>query len=149
MNQKSESEVLNELLAAECRCAVRRTLESTVFISYSARQLYAFLMKMGERNRRHCEQLTRRILDSGGAPWPKPADMSSADIHFLDLKHLLARIDGDLCRQIELYKNAGGQLLSSSPAHGLCTSILAVHEKELAEFRRFCSTLFPAGRPAA
>ena len=78
-------DVLNELLAAERSAPSYRLIESIVFVSRAASEDIFVVRRMAEQSQQHAGWLTEVILQLGGSPGLRIADMTSAGLHFLQV----------------------------------------------------------------
>ncbi|MDO8629360.1 MAG: hypothetical protein Q7R41_02605, partial [Phycisphaerales bacterium] len=95
MNDAPLIAVLNELLAAEQQNLAPRLFESTLFVSRLDVEAYDVVRAMAQACREHCAALTELILEFGGQPAPRTGDVTTADLHFLELHYVLPRLIAD------------------------------------------------------
>ncbi len=131
MTNPAVGEILNELLALEQRSIVSRLVESNVFVARTAVEELFALRRLAQWNREHCQKLSQLILDLGGLPGPRGYESSSADLHYLGLRHVLPRIEADLQQIIRRYQLATMRMSGDTPAFKLIQEILQHHEESL------------------
>ena len=129
METSTVVDILNELLTAEHQSVARRLLESTVFIPRSAISGFESLQQMARDNREHTEWLTGLILELGGEPGPRFADLTSADLHYQDFHHALPRLTSGHEALMRKYSLAAGRVDSEPQAGELVSRILARHRE--------------------
>lgn len=127
--------VLNELLAAEQQNIAPRLFESTLFVSRLDVEAYDMACAMAQACREHCAALTELILDLGGQPAPRPADTSTADLHFLELHYVLPRLIADQQALERKYAFAAPRVAAEPRAAVLIGRILERHRRDLAQIQ--------------
>lgn len=142
MDSQTIVAILNELLAAEQSSVLARLNESTVFVSRLSAEASAKVNKMAAAQREHCAWLSESILAQGGSLGPRLQDVSSSDLHFQELHHIMPRVIADREAIIAKYKLAADRFSTESAVDGLISRILARHQDELT------SLAGPLERPA-
>ena len=122
-------DVLNELLAAERSAPAHRLIESTVFVSRAAAEDIFVVRRMTEQSQEHAAWLTEVILQLGGSPGLRVGDMTSAGLHFQELRsampYLLTQSEG----LVRKYTVAAARVSSESQAVDVVGKILARHKE--------------------
>ncbi len=127
--------VLNELLAAEQQNLAPRLFESTLFVSRLDVEAYDVVRAMAQACREHCAALTELILDLGGQPAPRTGDVTTADLHFLELRHLLPRLIADQQTLERKYAVAAPRVAAQPRATALVIRVLDRHQRDLQQLR--------------
>jgi len=127
--------VLNDLLAAENRSLAPRLFESTVFVSRFDIDAHRLVQRMNRAAREHAASLTSLILDLGGEPNPLRLDVSTADLHFLELHAVLPRLIDDQSRVVRAYSRAGASLAHAPRVAAVVARFLAEHQQSLDALR--------------
>ena len=139
-------DVLNELLAAERSAPSLRLIESIVFVSRSAAADVVVVRRMAEQSQQHAGWLTEVILQLGGSPGLRVGDMTSAGLHFLELRsampYLLTEVEG----MVRKYHAASARVSSESQALDVVGKILTRHEENRLSIKARCNE--PAGASA-
>lgn len=131
MNDASLITVLNELLAAEQRNLAPRLFESTLFVSRLDVEAYDVVRTMAQACREHCAALTELILDLGGQPAPRTGDVTTADLHFLELHYVLPRLIADQRFLERKYAVAAPGVAAEPDAAALVSRVLDRHRRDL------------------
>lgn len=129
MDLQTVVDILNELLAAEQRSLARRLVESTLFVSLPTMEDAKIVRHMADKSVEHAQWLTKQILDLEGVPGLRFGDVSTANLHYQELRHALPRLLRDHEELIRKYKLACGRLGSDSPDVQLVPRILARHQE--------------------
>ena len=135
MDNPAIAAALNQLLDAEQQSLVLRVAESTPFVSLAEVAAGNLVRAMAQASRTHREQLTEMILDLGGQPVPRRADLFSGDLHYLDLFSVLPRLLEAQDSLVARYRQLTPQLASVHRAAALAGKILARHEADLQKLR--------------
>ena len=91
MTEPTVVEILRELLVEEQRNLAARLLESTVFVSALAADDLGVIQEIARAGKQHAAWLTGLILDLDGAPVLREADVTSANLHYQAVHHVLPR----------------------------------------------------------
>jgi len=135
MDNPPVAAVLNQLLDAEQQSLVLRVAESTPFVSLSEVTARNLIRAMAQASRMHRELLSEMILDLGGQPVPRRADLLSGNLHYLDLFAMLPQII-DAQESLDVrYRQLTPRLASDRRAAALAGQILARHEADLQKLR--------------
>jgi hypothetical protein len=126
------TDILNALLAEEQKSLASRLLESTVFVSKASVEDFFLVQRLARTSRQTCKQLAGLILELGDAPWPRPADSSTAHLHFHELHSVMPRLKADLENRIRKCTAAVGKLAGEPKAVALAASILERHREDWA-----------------
>ena len=136
-------DVLNELLAAERSAPSERLVESTVFVSRASADDVIIVRRMAEQSQQHAAWLTEVILQLGGSPGLRVGDVTSAGLHFLELRsampYLLAESEG----LVRKYHAAAARVSSEPQAVEVVGKILTRHEENRLAIKARCNE--PAG----
>ena len=125
--------VLNELLAVEQQSLALRLFESTMFLSRLDVGAYDVVQSMADAARDHGGALTKLILELGGEPAPRAGDVTTADLHFLELHYVLPRLISEQQR-IERFCSATASRVAAIPrCAALIARILDRHQRDLAK----------------
>jgi len=132
MNDTLPIAVLNELLIAEQQNLAPRLFESTLFVSRLDVEAYNVVRAMAEACREHCAALTELILDLGGQPAPRTGDVTTADLHFLELHYVLSRLIAEQRFLESKYAIAAPRVSAEPRAAALVSRVLDRHRRDLA-----------------
>ena len=144
MDNPAVAAVLNQLLDAEQQSLVLRVAESTPFISLAEVAAGNVMKEMARTARSNREALTEMILDLGGQPVPRRADLFTSNLHFLDLYAILPHLL-QAQESLEAQSRQLTPLLASDRrAAALARKILARHEADLQKLRSVIPTQTPA-----
>ena len=135
MDNPAVAAVLNQLLDAEQQSVVLRVAESTPFVSLAEVAAGNLVRGMARSSRTHREQLTEMILNLGGQPVPRRADLLSGNLHYLDLFSVLPRLLEAQESLVSQYRQRSPRLASDRQAADLAGKILARHEADLQKLR--------------
>jgi hypothetical protein len=135
MDNPAVAAVLNQLLDAEQQSFAIRIDESTPFISMSEVAAGNVLRGMAKTARLNREKLTEMILDCGGQPVPRRAELFTANLHYLDLFSVLPQLMQAQESVVALYKQLTPRLASDRKAAELAGKILTRHEDDLEKLR--------------
>lgn len=135
MDNPSVAAALNQLLDAEQQSLVLRAAESTPFVSISEVSAGNLIRAMAQASRGHRAELTEMILDQGGQPVPKRADLLSGNMHYLDLQAMMPRLIQAQESIVALYRQIAPRLAGDRRAAALAGQILAHHEAELTKMK--------------
>ncbi len=136
MDNPSVAAVLNQLLDEEQQSLVLRVAESTPFVSLAEVAAGNLIRKMARTSRTHRAQLSELILDLGGQPVPRRADLNTGNLHYLDLFSMFPRLLEAQESLDNLYRQLTPKLASDRRAAALAGQILARHEADLQSLRR-------------
>lgn len=128
-------DVLNELLAREQRSWPARLFESTVFVSQLSVQDLRLVESMNRMATEHARWLAELILALGGTPGPRIDDVTTADLHFQELHHLLPRLVHEHELLVRRYTVAAERVTSEPQAAQLVTRILERHQQSLEQLQ--------------
>lgn len=131
MPNESIAAILNGLLAAEHRNIAPRLCESTVFVSQLSVDANEIVQGMARASRDHCEALTAVILELGGEPVPRGLDVATADLHFLDLSHVLPRFIAAHLSLVAVYRLASSRVGDEPRAASVVSRITGRHRSDL------------------
>ena len=135
MDNPAAAAVLNQLLDAEQQSLAIRIAESTPFVSMSEVAARRVVQAMADNARHNRETLTEMILDLGGQPVPRRADLFTANLHYLDLFAVLPALVQAQESQVALYRELTPLLAPDRKAAALAGKILARHEADLEKLR--------------
>jgi hypothetical protein len=135
MNEQAIVDILNEVLALEQCSLATRLMESTVFVSRPSVDDWNTVRRMARASEEHGAWLADAILQLGGVPGPRVSDVTSADLHFQELHHVLPRLIAD--REALVHKlMLAAQRVSAEPrAAEPVQRILRRHQEELASLQ--------------
>lgn len=122
--------ILNELLSLEQSSLARRLLEATVSVSSTSVPALRLVQRMSTAAREHGAALAKLILDFGGIPAPRRDFITSADLHFQDLQHVLPRLVADQEAIVRNYTLAAQHLSDEPRALAVVTRILQQHQQD-------------------
>lgn len=144
MDNPAVAAVLNQLLDAEQQNLVLRIAESTPFVSMAEVTTWTHIRNMAQASQTHRAKLTDLILDLGGQPVPRRADLLTGNLHYLDLFSVLPRVVEAQEAIDSLYRQRTPQLASEPRAAQLAGAILARHEADLAKICQLVSHSAPS-----
>ena len=133
-------DILNDLLDQEQRGVSLRVAESTTFVSDEAIPERLFLDRLIGSIQIHSRDLVDAIVAMGGEPAMRRYDAATADLHFQDLRFVLARIESDLKELVRRYSLAGPRVADSRMASSLVGRNLAGHQAHLSELQRILAS---------
>jgi len=139
-------EILNELLALEERHIARRLLESTMFVAESEVEEMELVRRLASSASGHAMALVRLILSLGGEPLPPAPDATSADLHFLTVRHAWSRLQGGIEDTIRRYSQASCRITADPRTSALIARHLADYQESKDEMSRIESAFDLAGR---
>ncbi len=125
-------DVLNELLGAEQAYLLPRLAESGIFVAGPSTKDHTVIERMMLENARRREALASLIIESGGAPAPREADLESADLHFQQLDLILPRLLDRTRAVAAKYERAAGRVSSHLSASSLIAQHHAEHKTDIA-----------------
>ena len=131
MDTVSTVDILNELLVNEQRRLATRLAESNVFVSRPAAENMRLVHRMAEESREHDAWLVASITELGGVPGPRVGDITTADVHYQELRRVLPRLLADHEALIRKYKLAAERLNTEPRAVEVVQRILARHQADL------------------
>ncbi len=131
-------DVLNELLAAERSAPALRLIESIVFVSRGAADDVVVVRRMAEQSQQHAGWLTEVILQLGGSPGLRVADMTSAGLHFQELRSAMPYLLVQSEELVRKYNAASARVSSEPQAADLVGKILARHEENRLAIKARC-----------
>jgi len=123
--------ILNELLTLEQRSIAPRLLEATVSVSSPSVPALVLVQRMATAFREHGAALAKLILELGGMPAPRRHLITTADLHFQDLRHALPRLIADQEAIVRSYTLATQRLSGDPRALAVVTRILQQHQQDL------------------
>lgn len=132
-------DVLNELLAAERSAPAHRLIESTVFVSRAAAEDIFVVRKMAEQSQQHAAWLTEVVLRLGGSPGLRIGDLSSAGLHFQELRSAMPYLLSESDELVRKYKAASARVLSESQAVDVVGKILSRNEENRLAIKARCT----------
>lgn len=136
MEDQATVAVLNELLALERRNLAARLLESTVFISRLSVENLNLVRRMAQASAEHGAWLAEAITELDGVPGPRHDDVHTADLHYLDLRHVLPRLTTDHENLIRKYTLAAARIASRPKADTVVSHILKRHQEALSSLNQ-------------
>ena len=135
MNSQTAVAILNELLACEQGALAPRLFESTVFVSKLSIKDWRIAKDIAAATRENCATLADLTLRFGGTPGHRIQHVSTADLHFQELRHALPRLIADHESLMRKYRKAVEHLGSRPEAAGAVSRILQQHQQELEELQ--------------
>ena len=131
MSDANTADILKALLREEQKSLAPRLNEATLFISPEAVEEQFLVQRMAAACRENCEKLNDAIFDLQDVPWPPTVDVSTADLHYQEMHHVLPRLVADQESLVRAYESAGGRIRGNPRASALVTSILEQHRADL------------------
>ena len=131
MEDQATVAVLNELLALEQCNLAARLLESTVFVSRLSVENLNLVQRMAQTSAEHGAWLAEAIVALDGVPGPRHGDVHTANLHYLDLRHVLPRLATDQESLIQKYRLAAARIASQPKADTVVAKILQRHQEAL------------------
>jgi hypothetical protein len=128
--------ILNELLNHEQSSLPLRLMESGTFVSNASVDTDSLVRRLARDAKRNAQTLSDVILRLGGTPAPRYPDFRLADIHFLELGHLLPQLIAERQSLRRKYESATLQLAAHPIAAASVHRILAAHRDELEALHR-------------
>lgn len=125
-------DVLNELLGAEQSYLLPRLAESGIFVTQPSTKDHVVIERMTRGNARRREALASLIIESGGAPAPREADLESADLHFQQFDLILPRLLESTRAVAAKYVRAAGRVSAHMSAASLIAQHSAQHKDDIA-----------------
>lgn len=145
MNEQTQVDILNELLALEEECLPDRLVESTLFISRLAVEDAQTVQDMVAVSREHAAGLSELIDQLDGTPGPRIVFADSADLHYQELHFVLPRLLREHEALIRKYESAARQLPPDTSAFALVDRILRRHKDSLEKLRKLGEKVESAG----
>ncbi len=84
--------ILNDLLSLEARSLLRRLAEAEPFVEAGEIEAGEAVRRMVAEQERDRQRLAQTLLDLGGEPRLVASDITSADLHYVELPRLLPRV---------------------------------------------------------
>jgi hypothetical protein len=131
MNVRLIIDVLNELLTVEQRRLSIRLMEAKIFVSQLAIDDLRIVQRLADQSTEHCAWLVGAITKLGGVPGIRVADVTSADLHYQELRRVLPRMVSDHKALIEKYRIAAERVAADSEAAEVVGRILRRHQEDL------------------
>lgn len=131
-------EVLCELHTLQGRCLASRLVESTAFVSGSAVEEMILVRRLADDGRKHAAELASRIIEFDGVPPLPTGDVTSAELHFLDLRSVLPRLLADGEALAGAYAAAAQRLADEPEIAGMVTRMLGVQREHVNALRALC-----------
>ena len=91
---------------------------------------------MAEQSAEHCAWLVDLITGLGGVPGPRPADASTADLHYQRIERVFPRLIFDHEALIESFALGAERVAEQPEASGVVRHILQRHRDDLVELKR-------------
>lgn len=135
--------ILNELLEAEHRALLPRLLEAKAFVTADRTADFESVRRMAGEHGEQMARLAETIIELGGEPVPRSADITSASFHYNRLPVLLPRVIADqeqLCRR---YDQAIEALTDCGEAAEVAVEIAGRHRVHLEYLRRLAAEVAP------
>lgn len=126
---------LNQMLDIEQQSLALRVHESNPYVSLSEVAVNNAVRSMALHARSHREALSEMILDLGGQPVPRRANIETANLHYLDLFAVVPLLLESHEKVVAQYKQLTPRLAGHKPAADLAARILARHESDLETLR--------------
>ncbi len=89
-------------------------------------------------------RLTEAIEAEGGVPRPPRPDLSSARVHYLDVRYLLPLLIDEQRRRVAAYEAVAGRIPSDRPSAPIVSALLAQHRAHLEQLETLAQRLGPA-----
>ena len=135
MDNPAAASALNRLLDAEQQSLVLRVAESTPFVSLEEVEVANVVRAMAGASKDHRAALTELILDLGGQPVPRRADLGTGNLHYLDLQAVLPQLLHAQETLVDSHKQIAPKLAGEPRAARLAAKILSRHESDLQRLR--------------
>ncbi len=132
---EQQVDLLNALLDAETRSLLARLGEAAPFVSWAAADGQALIEDLVEEQRQLEAALAECILGLGGSPTAGGADLTTADLHFVELHHLMPRLVADQDRLVRACEVAAERVDADCDAGRLIRRTRQTHEHQLARLR--------------
>jgi len=124
-------DILNELLMLEQRSLAPRLLESTAFADNASAGDLANVHRIAQASQEHSAWLANMVISLDGVPSFPLGDLSTADMHYLDIRYSLPQFIADREALIQKYQLANGRITDEPRASDLIQRILQRHRQEL------------------
>ncbi len=128
-------DLLNALLDAETRSLLTRLGEAAPFVSWTAADEQALIEDLVEEQRQLEAALAECILGLAGSPTAGSADLTTADLHFVELHHLMPRLVADQDRLVHAYEVADERVDADCDVGRLICRSRQTHEHQRARLR--------------
>ncbi len=135
MGMERMVDILNELLGLEQRSLAPRLTESTAFVDSASAGDLANVKRIAHASKEHSGWLANMIISLGGVPGFRFGDLSTADMHYLDLRYTLPRFIVDRESLIKKYELAARRIDDEPRVSALIQRILQRHRQELTLLR--------------
>jgi len=126
---------LNELLALESHCMIKRLGEAAPFVAWAAAEDVPALEEMVTEQSEHQRRLVEALTLLDGVPQPAVGDTLSGGLHYLDIHYLLPQVIAEKQKLIEAYRRVIDKLPADAPVRPALTANLANHQSQLARLQ--------------
>ena len=126
---------LNALRRKEAASLLFRLAESTVFVPPKSAGGHAMVQRIIEEEAEHRRWLDQTILELGGNLIPCRADITSADVHYVEWRALVPRVVADQRRLAAAYEAAASEV-AGWPAAEIVARIAARHRDHAGQLER-------------
>lgn len=127
--------ILNELLTLEQRNLALRLL-ATAFVDSASAGDHTNVQRIAQASKERSAWLADMIISLGGVPGLRSGDLSTADMHYLDIRFNLPRFIADREALIKKYHLATQRIHDEARVSDLIQRILQRHRQELALLRQ-------------
>ncbi|MBI4578204.1 MAG: hypothetical protein HY718_00785 [Planctomycetes bacterium] len=142
-NQRDDTlDVLNKLYAAEKRSLLPRLAEMGVFAQWALAHEMEQVRRMAADQALHEAWLLEAAEACGGALRPACADVTTANLHYLDLQTLLPRVVAGVEHLVQLYDRTMREANSLLPeAAETVARIYNRHQAHIEQLRGLCTRM--------
>jgi hypothetical protein len=142
-------EILNTLFAAERRSLVPRLAEMSNFVSWASADDLGVVKRMIAEESEQQQWLVEQIARCGGGVYPTAADVTTANLHYLDLQTVMPRVIASTESLVGLYDNPSQRASRRSDAltpeaAALIGRIAQRHQAHLQQLRTLHDQVVPA-----
>ncbi len=135
--ERRSIEVLNTLYAAEKRSLLPRLPELFNFVTWVSADQFELIKRIVADQREHEAWLFDAIERCDGAVYPTGADLTTANLHYLDLSAVMPRVVASVESLARLYKDAEAVAAQLTPlAAETLRRIARRHERHLEQLHR-------------
>ena len=138
-------DLLNALLDAETRSLLARLSESAPFVSWAAADEQTLFEDLVEEQRQLKAALAECILSLAGSPAVGGANLTTDDLHFVELHYAMPRLVADQDQLVRACEMAAERVDADCDAGRLIAETRQTHEHHLVRLRELQQRITPVG----
>ena len=141
-------DILNQLFTAERRSPLPRLAEMGVFVTWALAREIEQVRRMVREEAVHQAWLLEAAEDCGGGLAPAGPDVTTANLHYLDLQAVMPRVLDGLEKLVRLYTDAAQHNHLLTPLAAETIRRIAIrHQAHLDQFRDIYARVTASGSP--